>query len=69
MSRIAWSHLMRLGLVQMRLSPGAFWDLTPAELMLMSGAGDEHNAMGRAALEALAAQFPDSGRTKATESD
>lgn len=69
MSRIAWSHLMRLGLVQMRLSPETFWDLTPAELMLMSGAGDEPIMMGRAALEALAAQFPDSGCVKATENE
>lgn len=59
MNRIAWSHLMRLGLVQMRLSPNTFWDLTPAELLLMSGVGQGSKAMGRAGLEALAMQFPD----------
>ena len=37
MTRIAWPGLMRLGLVQLRLAPEVFWDLTPAELMLMAG--------------------------------
>ena len=36
MTRIAWSGLMRLGLVQLRLTPETFWALTPAELMLIA---------------------------------
>ena len=37
MTRIAWSGLMQLGLVQLRLAPEVFWALTPAELMLLAG--------------------------------
>jgi uncharacterized phage protein (TIGR02216 family) len=35
MTRIAWGGLMRLGMVELRLSPEVFWGLTPAELMLI----------------------------------
>ena len=39
MTRIAWGGLMRLGMVELRLSPEVFWGLTPAELMLIAGVG------------------------------
>jgi uncharacterized phage protein (TIGR02216 family) len=50
---------MRLGLVELRLTPEVFWDLTPAELMLVAGVGTGRAAMTRAGLEALLARFPD----------
>lgn len=59
MRRIAWPQLMRLGLVHLRLSPEAFWNLTPAELMLMAGSGAGHEALNRTGLAELAARFPD----------
>jgi len=59
MTRIAWPKLMRLGLVQLRLSPDVFWSLTPAELMLMAGLGEGRATMTRAGLAELAARFPD----------
>ena len=57
--RIAWGQLMRLGLGRLRLSPEAFWALTPAELMLMAGLDGGARPMRRADLSALAARYPD----------
>ena len=62
MSRIAWGGLMRLGMVELRLTPEAFWSLTPAELMLLAGIGPGRAAMTRAGLEELLARFPDGPR-------
>ena len=62
MRRIAWGGLMRLGLVQLRLSPDVFWDLTPGELMLIAGIGDGREALTRAGLAALVDRFPDGTR-------
>ena len=62
MTRIAWGGLMRLGLAELRLTPEVFWDLTPAELMLIAGVGPARAAMTRAGLEALLARFPDGPR-------
>lgn len=59
MKRIAWHRLMRLGLAQMGLRPDEFWNLTPAELMLMAGSGEGREALTRSGLEELAARFPD----------
>jgi uncharacterized phage protein (TIGR02216 family) len=59
--RIAWGELMRLGLVQIGLQPSVFWDLTPAELMLLAGVepGAGGGALTRDGLESLMARFPD----------
>ena len=62
MTRIAWPGLMVLGLVRLRLTPEVFWDLTPAELMLMAGQGAGRAALSRAGLAALADRFPDEPR-------
>jgi uncharacterized phage protein (TIGR02216 family) len=62
MSRIAWPELMRVGLVRLRLAPDAFWALTPAELMLLAGAGRGPAPMTRAGLTDLVARFPDRPR-------
>ena len=57
-----WPGLMRLGMVQLRLAPDLFWNLTPAELMLLAGAQATPRAMTRSGLAALLAQFPDERR-------
>ncbi len=56
-----WPGLMRLGLLGLRLEPRVFWDLTPAELLVMTGQAAREAPMGRARLAALAAAFPDTG--------
>ncbi len=60
-ARFDWPALMRAGLRGLGLKPAEFWDLTPAELMLMLGlATGGGAALGRARFEELAAMFPDS---------
>jgi uncharacterized phage protein (TIGR02216 family) len=59
MTGIAWPQLMRLGLADLRLTPEAFWNLTPVELMLMAGLGQGPASPSRADFAALAARFPD----------
>lgn len=59
MSRIDWPGLMRAGLGGLRLTPDAFWRLTPAELALMLGHGARPGAMTRARLDELARAYPD----------
>lgn len=59
MTRFDWPGLMRAGLQGLRLRPEQFWALTPAELMLMLGAGRGPAPLGRARLDELAAAFPD----------
>ncbi|MBD3679597.1 MAG: phage tail assembly chaperone [Rhodobacteraceae bacterium] len=59
MSRTDWPGLMRAGMRGLGLSPGAFWALTPAELMLLLGQGAGDAPMGRARLEELARAYPD----------
>lgn len=59
MTRIAWAKLMRLGLGRMGLAPAVFWDLTPAEFMMMAGIDETPGAMTRQGLDALVARFPD----------
>ncbi|WP_243627637.1 rcc01693 family protein [Rhodovulum sp. BSW8] len=50
---------MRAGIRGLGLRPSEFWDLTPAELMLMLGAEGGPAPMSRARLEELARAFPD----------
>ena len=69
MTRIAWPGLMQLGLVRLRLAPEVFWELTPAELMLMAGQGAGRAALTRAGLAELAARFPDRPRAGRAESE
>ncbi|NKX46307.1 rcc01693 family protein [Roseicyclus persicicus] len=57
--RFDWPALMRAGLQGLGLTPDAFWRLTPAELLLMLGEVPGAAPMGRGALEALIARFPD----------
>jgi uncharacterized phage protein (TIGR02216 family) len=67
MTRIAWPGLLQLGLVRLRLPPAVFWDLTPAELMLMAGQSGGRAALTRAGLADLAARFPDKPRGERAE--
>lgn len=59
MTGFDWPGLMRAGLQGLRLRPGEFWALSPAELMLMLGRGAGAPPLSRARLEELAAAFPD----------
>jgi len=59
MTAFDWPGLMRAGLQGLRLQPAQFWALSPAELMLMLGAGSGPAPLSRARLEELAAAFPD----------
>jgi len=59
MNGFDWPALMRAGILGLRLTPEAFWRLTPAELRLMLGQGAGNAPMGRAGLDALLAAWPD----------
>lgn len=59
MSGIDWPGLMRAGLGQLRLTPEAFWRLSPIELRLMLGAEVAVPPVTKARLEELAAAYPD----------
>lgn len=69
MTRIAWSGLMRLGLVRLGLAPEVFWSLTPAELMLLAGQDGGRAALTRAGFAELAARFPDEPRPGQREAE
>jgi uncharacterized phage protein (TIGR02216 family) len=65
--KIAWSSLMKLGLVELRLAPDVFWSLTPAELMFIAGGGAAREALTRAGLAEMLEKFPDRAATSAME--
>ena len=67
MSGIDWPVLMRAGMQGLRLSPEAFWRLTPAELALMLGHAQGRAPMTRAGLDRLLAAWPDA--EKGTDDD
>ncbi|MEM7057328.1 MAG: rcc01693 family protein [Pseudomonadota bacterium] len=59
---INWAALMRHGMGALRLSPEAFWDMTPAELRLaLEGAGllSGDAPMDREWLTSLMSTHPD----------
>ncbi|MDR7125377.1 rcc01693 family protein [Pseudotabrizicola sp. 4114] len=62
MSGIDWPGLIRVGLHQLGLEPGAFWRLTPVELRIMLGADAASPPLTRARLAELAAAFPDTSK-------
>ncbi|MHA6262176.1 rcc01693 family protein [Arenibacterium sp. CAU 1754] len=59
MSAFDWPALMRAGVQGLRLTPEAFWRLTPAELRLMLGQGGGEAPLSRTGLDALMAAYPD----------
>jgi uncharacterized phage protein (TIGR02216 family) len=61
MTRLDWPGLMRAGMVGLRLTPDAFWRLTPAELRLMLGQGSSAAPLNRSGLDELMAKWPDIG--------
>lgn len=54
-----WHTLMAAGIRGLGLKPSDFWNLTPAELGFLLGEANGHLPMARAALDELAARFPD----------
>jgi uncharacterized phage protein (TIGR02216 family) len=65
MSGFPWSEAMAFGLGVLRLSPGAFWAMTPRELAAAhDGVAGRKGAaaLGRYDLEALMALHPDGER-------
>ena len=62
MSLIDWAGLMRAGMQGLRLTPDAFWRLSPIELRIMLGAENAATPVTRTRLEELAAAFPDLGK-------
>jgi uncharacterized phage protein (TIGR02216 family) len=54
-----WPALMRAGINGLRLRPDEFWSLTPAELLLMLGAGSGSAPLSRSRLDELAQAYPD----------
>ncbi|MEO1639737.1 MAG: rcc01693 family protein [Pseudomonadota bacterium] len=64
-----WQGLIRSGLHGLRLTPAQFWALTPAELQIMLGVGQVNMPLGRAGLEGLLRNFPDTGKGVTDERD
>jgi uncharacterized phage protein (TIGR02216 family) len=55
-----WAELMLVGLHHLRLQPNEFWNLTPAELLVMAGAvKPASQLLTRQGLNELCALFPD----------
>ncbi len=60
MSRtLDWPALMRAGMQGLRLTPEAFWALTPAEFQMMLGDPGQAAPLLSDGLEALMAAWPD----------
>ena len=66
MSGIDWPALRRAGLLGLRLTPEAFWRLTPLELRLMLGLDPDAPMLTRARLGELMASYPDQPRRTAS---
>ncbi|WP_317055017.1 rcc01693 family protein [Roseovarius rhodophyticola] len=57
--RFDWVGLMQAGIGMLRLSPAAFWALTPAEFELMLGKPAGFRPLRRARFEQLLSAYPD----------
>ncbi|WP_299145022.1 rcc01693 family protein [uncultured Tateyamaria sp.] len=62
-----WPALMRAGMQGLRLTPDAFWALTPAELQVMLGDPGKSAPLLSNGLEALMAAWPDKAPDTAPE--
>ena len=60
-----WKQAMGFGLGVLRLSPEAFWRMTPRELAAAMEAvlGPRASSLDRAGFDALQARFPDTAAT------
>ncbi len=54
-----WGAMLNVGVVQLKMPVRAFWDLTPAELMLLVSPAQASGSLRRSGFETLLAQFPD----------
>jgi uncharacterized phage protein (TIGR02216 family) len=55
-----WDGIARFGFAVLRLTPEAFWKMTPRELALaMDAIGGRHAPLARTDFEQLLQQFPD----------
>lgn len=61
-----WPELMRAGMQGLRLTPEAFWTLTPAELQVMLGDPGQSAPLLSDGLAALMAAWPDDTTTQKT---
>ncbi|WP_294229178.1 rcc01693 family protein [uncultured Shimia sp.] len=59
MAAFDWPELLTAGVQQLGLKPREFWQLTPAELVLMLGPDREDGYLARPGLERLMSAFPD----------
>lgn len=59
MTSIDWPELMKHGIGGLRMKPEAFWSLTPAELMMLSGRANSGRPIDRNEFDALIRSFPD----------
>lgn len=59
MSALDWPALMKVGLRGLRLSPEAFWALTPAEFQTMLDEPGRTGPLLSTGLDALMAIYPD----------
>jgi uncharacterized phage protein (TIGR02216 family) len=59
MTGFDWPKLMQAGLCGLRLHPKDFWELTPAELMLMLGSEGGSMPLSRSRLDELLDAYPD----------
>ena len=64
MKVLDWPALMHAGFQYLALRPAEFWQLSPAELMQLLGAGAEAEPIGRDRIEELVPQFPDKDTDK-----
>ncbi len=64
MKGIDWPNLMRAGLHVLGLTPGEFWNLTPAELRVMLGEQSASGPLLSDGLQALMAAYPDGSGKK-----
>ena len=64
-SPFPWKQAMGFGLGVLRLSPEAFWGMTPRELAaaMETVLGPRQAALDRASFAALSARFPDAPST------
>lgn len=60
MTQLDWRALLHKGLVEMKLRPDEFWQLTPAEFALMAGIAGAQAPLSRQKLTELMQLFPDS---------
>lgn len=67
MSGLDWPGLMQAGLQGLRLEPGVFWALTPAELQVMLGPAQSVAPLLQTRLDSLMAEWPDQAKDESND--